>query len=281
MNISMIKVASIAKAVMEKLSKMRLSTVPGGYKYSQPGRVIASIVLVVLNMALLTACGDNDKTSDRDSNGTFNVLLSHKAGGGSLEQLNDGTYRLTLHDVAESTGYSAMQPEQASGDTSTKAVIDKFQGEPDYPLTGAVVITDPAVPDSQNAMIVNLTNPVYDMTLDKLSFDIQPETSYQGYILAPYVAGADASIPASFGSVNVVVDSLIPRSCSDGLIQCYTQYNVCSLAPSIGKTKVHRCWAWSSVSCQPCSSDPCGKAFPDQCGNGNCYSSCEKDPPVD
>lgn len=281
MNIIKIKIASIAKAVMEELCKIRLSMPCNRQRLAASGRVIVSIALLVLNMTLLTACSDNDKTSGTNSTGTFNAQLSHKAGGGSFEQLNDGTYRLTLHDVAETTGYSATQPEQESGETSTKAVIDKFQGEPDYPLTGAVVITDPAVPNSQNAMIVKLANPVYDMALDKLSFDIQPETSYQGFILAPYVAGADASIPASFGSVNVVVDSLIPKSCSDGVIQCYTQYNVCSLAPSIGRAKVPMCWTWSYVSCQPCRDDPCGQAFPAQCGNGNCYSSCEKDPPVD
>jgi hypothetical protein len=219
-----------------------------------------------------------------------NVLLTHQANSGSFENLGDGsledsfkgTYRLTLNNVATSVAYSAEQPLPASGNTSMRAVIDELDWNPSNPPIAAVVITDPAVSDTQDVMLVRLMYPVYDESLKTLSFYVQQENTYQGKNLVSYIADADSSLPASFGQVNVMVDLHIhwPFSCGSGYIGCYLHYGCCSqptVTQPLPRFKVSKCWMWSWMKCMPCSEDPCGAQYPDQCGKGNCYIDCLND----
>jgi hypothetical protein len=207
------------------------------------------------------------------------VLFTHQASGGSFTDLGDGLYRLTLNGVAASASYSAAYPEPASGNTTTKAVITELDWTPANPPIAAVVITDPTVSNTQDVMLVGLLNPVYNESLATLSFYMRHETNYQGQNLASYILDADSSLPASFGEVNVIVDLHIhwPFSCGSGYIGCYLHYGCCSqptVTQPLPRFKVSKCWMWTWMKCMPCSEDPCGAQYPDQCGKGNCYIDC-------
>jgi len=241
---------------------------------------IMGLLLVLYCLIHLSCSGTNGSDVTVLPTDDVNVLFTHRAGSGLFEDIGNGTYRLTLYNVDVSTGYSARQPELTSGSTSTKTVIEKYDWDPANPPTAAVVITDPAVPDTQDVMIVRLLKPVYNESSASLSFYVQLDSNYREPNLAPYLADADPSLPASFGQVNVVVDSFLPHQCSDGYIQCYRHYGCCSqpsVTQPLGSFKVHRCWSWSHVACIPCSEDPCKTHFPDECGGGTCYTSCLDD----
>ena len=239
---------------------------------------IAAITFLVLVALLALACTGGEPVSVVDNQDSVNILLTHRAGGGSFENLGYGTYRLTLFNVAAQTTYAAEQPEPASGQTATSAVMKEFNWNPVDPPIAAVVITDPAVSDTQDVLLVRLMSPVYNESLATLSFDVQIETNYRGQNLLPYVAHADLSLPASFGQVSVVVDSIWHHfTCGKGYIQCYLHYGCCSqpfVTQPLGSFKVSKCWSWGSMACIPCSNDPCAPQFPDYCVAGNCYTSC-------
>lgn len=238
---------------------------------------MVTVASLVLCFALPTGCGDGGPADDQSA-AAFNALLTHKAGSGTFQMRDSGTHRLTLHNVAAATYYYTEQPEQA-GETSTKAVFDQFPGDAVNLPRAAVIVTDPAVPNNQNVMIVRLMSASYDEARATLTFDMQIENNYQGKYLAHYVADADTSLPSTFGPVNVEVESLF-HGCSKGYITCYRHYGCCSqsaVTDPVGRIKVDRCWWWSTMKCEPCSDDPCAKPFPNECGRGNCYDSCLND----
>jgi hypothetical protein len=210
----------------------------------------------------------------------INVLITHQASGGSFVDLGNGLYRLTLNNVVASAGYSAKQPEQVSGNTTTRAVINEYPWDASNPPPAAVVITDPAVPITQNVMLARFMHPVYDESLAKLTFYAQIETNYQGENLTQYVADADSSLPASFGQVSVALDLHWPFSCGRGYIQCYRHYGCCNNPVATEPTprfKVSKCWSWSWMKCRPCHDDECAKNYPKECGQGDCYIDCLDD----
>jgi len=234
-----------------------------------------AIAPAVLALSLVTACGDASTYRDPED---VSVKLVLTGGGGTLGDLGDGTYQLSLRDVGATAGYSAEEPAAASGETSTRAVIEQYEWDETNPPTAAILITDPAVPDTQDTMLVRIMSPRYDEANATLSLDVQLDTNYDGQILASYAADADASLPASFGQTTLVVDSFWHHpSCSRGYISCYLHYGCCSqpfVTHPLGRFKVDRCWSWSRLACVPCSDDPCKSQYPNECGGGNCYSSC-------
>lgn len=235
-----------------------------------------AITPAILALSLAAACGDG---SYREPDGASAKLVL-TAGGGTLADQGYGTYLLTLHEVGATAGYSAEQPVSASGETSTRAIIEQYAWDETNPPTAAVLVTDPAVAKDQDTMLVRIMKPRYDEANATLSLEAQLDTTYDGQILAGYVSNADASLPASFGQTTVVVDSFWHHhfSCSKGYVSCYLHYGCCSqpfVTHPLGRFKVDRCWSWSQFACVPCSEDPCKSQFPKDCGKGNCYDSCQ------
>jgi hypothetical protein len=244
------------------------------WKTSRSTFSLSAVPPTLLALCLI-ACGGGSAESDVEG---VSAQLVVTAGGGTLTDLGHGTYQLTLHGVGATTGYAAEDPAPASGETSTRTVIEQYEWDESNPPTAAILVTDPAVADTQDTMLVRIMNPRYDEASATLSLDVQLDTAYDGQILAGYVARADASLPASFGQTTVVVDSFWHHfSCSKGYITCYLHYGCCSqpfVTRPLGRFKVDRCWSWSRVACVPCSDDPCKSQFPDECSGGNCYTSC-------
>lgn len=236
--------------------------------------VLTPVLLIVSSLA----CSEGASYEHPDD---VQAKLTLTAQSGTFTALEDGLYALTLGGVSRTIGYSAEDPVAASGDASTREVLENYAWDEANPPSAAVVISDPAVSQDHDSMLLRLMLPTYDESTGTLSMYVQADTTYAGELLAPYASGADASLPTSFGRVTVFVESWWHHwSCSKAYITCYRHFGCCiqpAVTQPVGRYKVDRCWRWSSFSCQPCSDDPCASKYPHECGGGDCYISCADD----
>ena len=173
------------------------------------GRATRVLVSVMLGGALLAgpALAADDPDQDQgDCSSTMNIFLQEGASG-SLVADDAGGYTLTISDVLPYTVYFADRPAKDSGFIPLDKFIDNFNWAPEDPPNAAIILREED--EEQDIVVAELTAPIYDETAGTLQYSIKVIDEYEArseYLqqVAPH---ADASIPDTFGSALLVIDS--------------------------------------------------------------------------
>jgi len=177
-------------------------------------------------------CGVSDDKYP-DTQNEVSLLFIQTAHSGTLISYEKQLV-LTLNDVSPVTVFFSDRPNRVTGHESTQEFIGKWNDGSDSfavdPPNAALDIIHND--DSQDILIVELMNPVYDADARTLQYDVivleEPGTG-----ISHYGDEMDDSIPESFGQVALFIDSTYksfycncdPTS-GDGTCQCSYDYHL-------------------------------------------------------
>ncbi|MEA2025924.1 MAG: hypothetical protein U9O18_04470 [Chloroflexota bacterium] len=213
------------------------------------GRTTGVLLSVMLGGALLAgpALAADDLEQDQDGcSSAMNIFLQEGASG-SLVENDSGDYTLTVSDVLPYTVYFADRPAKDSGFIPLDKFIDNFSWVPEDPPNAAIILREED--DEQDIIVAELTAPTYDEAAGTLQYSIKVIDEYDARsdYLQQVQPHADASIPDTFGSVILVIDSC-----------------PCLWAPAQGCNDSHSCnstkWHWLQFLCNY-DGDCCDKCY--------------------
>ena len=189
---------------------------------------------------------------------------------------DDGTYSLTLTGAAASTIYFSDRPEREVGLVPNQKFLDGLGFTPANPPNAAIVATQDGS-ESQDVLVIELFNPVYDASAGTLTYDARVLADYDAPGLASLAEQqTDAQLDEAFGEGSLFIDS-----CPDGSGTCYQIIN--GEKQQVGYASIGCCWKTIISGCTPCSDDEsssyygqiCASAYPDTCtysdGSWDCY----------
>ena len=161
------------------------------------------------------------------------------AGGGA-------PFLLTLRGHSGQTIYFSDRPDRIVGATPTGEFVAELGFSPENPPNAALVSE---FKSGQGAVVLTLTDPVYDAQTDMLTYGADVLTGYQEGNLAPVTKDQVAlKLPAEFGATALFIDD-----CPD-LKSCY--YNIIDTpfyAGPIPGGPYGQCWqGLFKGGCEPC-----------------------------
>lgn len=181
-----------------------------------------------------------------------------------------GTYTLTLQGASAETVGFTDRPEWLVGMAPTQAFLDKLGFTPSDPPNAALVAA-PTGGGTQDILVIELFNPVYDASAKILTYEAKILADYSGTGLAALAKEQqDFSFASSFGAGGLFIDD-----CPDGTATCYGITNGQKVI--VGNISNVGCCA-NPVICDLCNGDGtswyygmlCHEAYPNQC---NYYSN--------
>lgn len=150
---------------------------------------------------------DNAMKEKESTNVDISLLFVQTASSGTFDQ-KDGKYVLTLNGVSSQTVYFSDRPNRIAGDMSTSDFVEQWgMGADSFaadPPNAAVAVM--GADDSENNVIVELTNPVYDQDAMTLQYAAK---ILKGDDNGAYFATNDGKIPKSFDNVSVFIDASV------------------------------------------------------------------------
>lgn len=183
-----------------------------------------NILLMLLGLAL--AAGLAYLALGEAPSPTF--LFVQQADSGTFELADDTNpdeYILTLEGVWPETTYFSDRPQRIAGTMSNEAFLG-LEGMfvSDDPPNAAVVVSD-ATSKEEDVIIVELMNPQYSMDTSTLTYTARLLDEKLPKGLTNWGAWNDASLPDSFSSVTLFIDSINcfgapPSSSPGGLLPC-------------------------------------------------------------
>lgn len=199
----------------------------------------------------------------------------------------EGTYLLTLFGAAAETVYFSDRPDRIAGQVPTQQFLDALGFTPASPANAAIVAERAVRRGTQEVLVIELRNPVYDADAGTLTYEARVLEDYGEHGLAFLAARQDDfELAELFGSGSLFIDD-----CADGRATC-TRKRDGSRVGAI--TTIGCCWSWSELECRVCDHDGdddsygqlCAAAFPDECGPADgtypCHGAdrvCHGDPP--
>ena len=166
-------------------------------------------------------------------------------------------YTLALEGVSAQTIAFSDRPERVVGQVPMQKFLDGLGFSPENPPNAAIDILGGN--ESQDVMVMELFDPVYDTVNKTLQYNIsimeEPNLSY-----AIFNERHDTSLPESFGPAALFIDD-----CADCCYDCCD-----SDGDYCGCFMVGCCWQWWPTGCSPCSSHSCKERF-----GADCAESCD------
>jgi len=155
---------------------------------------------------------DQDSTSDtiptKSILDDISLLFVQTAKSGSFIK-NNGNYTLTLNNISSYTTYFSDRPLRISGISSTEEFVaswcDGTNSFDSDPPNAAINILD--ADHSENVIIVELFNPVYDAEKETLQYDARIISNSLSENLKNHQMMADAEIPEEFDDVSLFIDN--------------------------------------------------------------------------
>jgi len=135
------------------------------------------------------------------------LLFVQTAHSGTLLE-EDGKLVLTLNGASPTTVFFSDRPNRISGHESTLEFVNRWAEDPDSfaddPPNAAIDILEGD--EKGDVLIVELTNPVFDLEMMTLQYTVQMLEDVSDGI-SHYAEHADESLPESFGHVAVFIDN--------------------------------------------------------------------------
>ncbi len=172
-------------------------------------RLLTYLLVVSLASILLIGCETDDVVIDQaEPAESIDLLYVQLAESGTfVSGASPDTYTFTLNNVWSDTLYFADRPSRVTGIMSTESFVEMSSlFNPENPPNAAIVLSDPRFGD-QDVVIGVLTNPQYNAAQKTLSYDIKVLDKPESPDLSQWEAELDATLPASFGTVSVFIDS--------------------------------------------------------------------------
>lgn len=150
----------------------------------------------------------SDTTPTKSILDDVSLLFVQTANSGSFIK-NDDNYTLTLTNVSPYTTYFSDRPLRISGVSSTEEFVESWcYGANSFdsdPPNAAINIL--GADDSEDVIIVELFNPVYDAEKETLQYDAKIISNSLSENLQNHQMRADASIPEEFDDVSLFIDN--------------------------------------------------------------------------
>ncbi|MGD8454491.1 MAG: hypothetical protein PVJ57_21970 [Phycisphaerae bacterium] len=147
------------------------------------------------------------------ANPSFLYTLTASEGTLVADGGQEGAYTLTLRGLIGNVISFTDRPNRiADHESLTDFVADwEALGFTDDPPNAALALHEED--ESQDVVIIELRNPVYDAAADTLTFAVTILTDEQTGALAEYFEKADAALPAAFNTCSLLIDDALP-SCT-------------------------------------------------------------------
>jgi hypothetical protein len=197
-------------------------------------------------------------------------MFVQSAHSGSFVQVEgEMNYTLTLEGVSPQTIAFSDRPERVVVQVPMQKFLDGFGFPPENPPNAAIEILEGN--ESQDVMVVELFDPVYDAANKTLQYNVsileEPNHSY-----AIFNERHDKSLPETFGPAALFVDT-----CRGGWCQCATSDSWDS--DYCGGYSIGCCWDWESLACWACRSQDhynakCKEKFGERCKYGDVQVAC-------
>ncbi len=216
------------------------------------------------------AVDPNDPHPSADTAGAhpeFLFVQPFDAGTWAPKPGADGTFTLTLTGAAAHAVYFSDRPERIVGLTPTQRFLDALGFTPDNPPNAALVAPSADGSDTQEILVIELLNPVYDAAAGTLVYEARVLADYSEPGLAHLARQqTDYDLPESFGAGSLFIDD-----CPDIQLNCYDVNNPSTI---VGTTMAGTCYQWWPPGCLLCQNTciTCNAALP-ACG-GQCCGDC-------
>lgn len=190
----------------------------------------------------------------------------------------DGVYTLTLTGALAQTIYFSDRPERIFGHMPTPEFLDELGFTPDNPPNAALVADTGN--GTQEVLIVELLNPVYDAGASALTYDAVVLADYSDHALT-HAARQQATdtYPETFGAGGLYIDSLDDffgiQTCEPVSISCYWGGHDGRIESMtfVGDLETDSCLDQSDGTCSICNPDltgpdygfACAVFFPEDC----------------
>jgi len=149
------------------------------------------------------------------------LLFVQMATSGTFTKTDDG-YSLVLDGVNPQTIYFSDRPNRITGHITTEDFVNNWglgnnSFESDPPNAAITIL---GADETEDTIIVELTNPVFNSEMRKLQYTVQIlEDTSDG--LSHYTEHVDESLPESFGHVAVFIDDAFGFSCDCPPAVCF------------------------------------------------------------
>jgi hypothetical protein len=159
--------------------------------------------------------------ADSSGSTTPTYLFVQQASGGTMAPTGTGEWELTLTGVSPQTVFFTDRPARQAGVLATARFLEldgMFTG--DDPPNAAVVLAEPASAE-EDAVIVELREPVYDAAAGTLRYTVTVLGEGDAEELAAWSDRADASLPETFGHVALFIDGAKVACTMWGCVTCF------------------------------------------------------------
>lgn len=211
---------------------------------------------------------DPHPSADDSLAGTeFLFVQPFDSGNWESKDGEDGQFVLTLSGVDAHTIYFSDRPERITGLAPTQQFLDGLGFTPADPPNAALVANQDGE-GSQDVLLIELYNPVYDSDAGTLTYDAKFMSDYGEPGLAHLAQQQqDFEFAQQFSDGSLFIDD-----CGGSHADCVAASN----GTYIGGISIGCCYNWNLVQCASCYSSTggyavaCEKAYPDACRNNQC-----------
>jgi hypothetical protein len=131
------------------------------------------------------------------------LLFVQEAPSASLVPAGNGTYTLTLSKLVPYTIYFADRPDRIAGSITLEDYLSRFN----WSVSPNAAITRLGAKDSEDTMIVALSNPRYNAAANEMIYTVTIISDYKGDKLKELAVKADPKFPTELGRVSLFIDS--------------------------------------------------------------------------
>ncbi len=131
------------------------------------------------------------------------ILFVQEAPSGSLVPAGNGVCTLTLSGVVPYTTYFSDRPERIAGFYPLQDFLAGFN----WSAAPGAAISRPDAKESEDTLIVTLSDPRYNRTANELVYTVKIIADYKGAGLKELAAKADPKLPENLGRVSLFIDS--------------------------------------------------------------------------
>jgi hypothetical protein len=162
------------------------------------------------------------------------ILFVQESPSGYLVPAADGTYQLTLLKVYPYTTFFSDKPEHLA----KFYPMNDYLGGVNWSVEPPAAISRPDAKESEDILIITLSNPRYDNAKNELIYTVAVTADYNGNGLKELAVKSDPALPEELGRVVLFIDS-VSMSRSDATVCAAGQSCLETCPPKAGKGVCH------------------------------------------
>ena len=167
------------------------------------------LILILVSLIATGICSAESVSTETNSDSTATVnhtvsfLFVQEGESGSLVPTDNGNFTLTMNDVVPYTMYFSDRPDRIAGFYP----MEKFIADFGWNVSPNAAISLVGAKESEDTMIVELSNPTYNATTKKMIYSVHLLVNYKGDKLKELEAKADQNLPTKLGKIALFIDS--------------------------------------------------------------------------